>query len=143
MRSEGQVGNGSPVCNPVCELRNSWYGAPPLRHLSPFYSRPLASFALEREGEKQSRLTSNQWVTPTSIGSRQIMETGIGSKIDLDGLPYGLIRGEYRGIVGQMVLKLAIITLIAPSAVPTWPIIVCFFSHVELKKFSVRPISVL
>ena len=36
------------------------------------------------------------------------METGIGSKIDLDGLPYGLIRGEYRGIVGQMVLKLAI-----------------------------------
>ena len=80
-----------------------------------------------------------------SMHKRTIMQGTMTAmkKIDLDGLPYGLIRGEYRGIVGQMVLKLAIITLIAPSAVPTWPIIVCFFSHVELKKFSVRPISVL
>jgi len=58
VRSEGQVGNGSPVCNPVCELHNSWYGAP-LRgtcHLSIHASQ--LSLAVQGEGEKRSDINT-------------------------------------------------------------------------------------
>lgn len=44
------------------------------------------------------------------------METGIGSKIDLDGIPWGLIGTKYRRIVEQIVLILVIISTIEQIA---------------------------